>query len=581
MKKLIVCITALAVSLILLSAPIPAAAGEKTVEWEGKLVVGVHGVDYDGFKGRVSPYEVFKDPARPHAGAKIKGRSDEYALDIFGYIYDEDNAYVGGAADLKRLVRARASYIRYIHQLDHDPLANLHAVSTAKVVTETDFDPDADYMINYSRADVDARLTLPLAQPVRIGFEYDQQDRDGHKQSQTISHCAYCHITSKGREINERTKQFRVSAEADVGILHATYAYTTRDFKDKGATPTNTYDDVRHPSTHAPVFDNRIQYDSADGALPYEMVPDSEKNSHVMRVKVDLPGTGAADGHYVKSESTNLNANIKADFEAYGGAVHLRPFKNARLTAQVRQEKMTSDDYYVQSVERTSVAGPQAGKTYRDVYGFDPNFTRESAYDRDVTSAKFNLRYRIPERRMTLSGGYEREQTDRATYEVADNSTETTMDRIRFSLNARLDKKLRARFMYRGSWYEHPFVNLYGGCETHIQDVGVSSPLVPGSTQYYERHGTRAAHLTNFPSDLHEMRAVVTWTPDPRFAFTGAYRFSDAKNDELNLSEFKRSIHSPELTAWYAPGEGTTITSSYIYFKTNLNTMTCIPVMDG
>lgn len=49
----------------------------------------------------------------------------------------------------------------------------------------------------------------------------------------------------------------------------------------------------------------------------------------------------------------------------------------------------------VDAVERLAIAGPQADRNYRQIYGFDPDYLRRSSLDRQVFDSRLDLSRRL------------------------------------------------------------------------------------------------------------------------------------------------------------------------------------------
>ena len=541
------------------------AEDDEDTEFDVEIGVGYHITDYNGYPGKIGEYQVLDhDSTGPDFHFSGTAQNKDLYLDFTGrYHEDNDHSYQFNG-DYRRILMQRFSYNRFEHWLDHDPLENLSAVRGNATVSHEDLDVGRDYILKRTEEKSDTILNLPFLPGAQINFNYRRQIREGHRQALTISHCAGCHVTSRGREVDEETEDFKVGVTKKFDWLTVVYNYFHRAFQEDGATPTNAYDDAIHPVSGADLSD-RVQYD--DATLPYNIVPDSEKVSHLVKVMARLPQNTTFFGSYIHSkvENGNNHSDVPTEDsrEMDSDTVTARLTNNSlfpglNLGLKFRYMSLDNDDV---NVDVNYTTWPP------DV---DPDFTRESAMSRDVTTIGLDSSYRLT-KKTSLKFGYEWDRIDRDNYEVGDSGETTTQENtVKIGVTSRLHRKLKAKISYKWQDIDNPFNNLNAACEPANAETGVL---------YSDRQETRTATLSNQPTGVNEIKADLTWSIKPNLSLTANYRWLDKENDET--SDWQQESHMPSLNLWYAPTAKLSFNLSYVYDWTKTQSLACIPVFDG
>ena len=544
------------------------AEGDEDTEFDARIEMGFHHtIDVD-HPGKVGEYKVLENAAGPDVDFSATAQGQSFYLDMGGSYYEDNEHEYHFRGDYGRILDQSASYDRFQHWLDHDPLENLaaHAGSPPAMpsVTHEDLDADRDYIIIRSEEKSDTVLNLPFLPGAKINYNYRRQMREGHRQALTISHCSGCHVTNNGREVNEETEDHKIGTSMNFGWLNFAYSYFHRAFQEDGATPTNHYDYAGDINVaHIP----RVQYH--DDTLPYNLVPDSTKVSHLVKARASLPGNTSFFGSYVHSRVENNNDNPEVP------TTDRRDMDSDTITGRLSKNDLLpglnlSLKYRYLSLDNEDV---DVDVNYQGwPAGVDPDFTRESAMSRDVTTAGLDARYQLA-KRTSLGLGYEWEQIDRKNYEVdEDGETKTEANTAKVFLNTRPHRKVKARIAYTWQAIDNPFNNLYAACEPANAAAGIL---------YSARQDSRTATLSNQPTDVNEIDADVGWFIKPNLSLTLNYRYADKENNETDYSDWQQVSHVPSLSLSYAPMARLTFNLSYIYDWTKTETLTCIPVFNG
>jgi hypothetical protein len=558
----------------------PAAA--PTAASGGDFFFGIRGLGNSDWMGRVNEYEMNKEGVRPAFGAGYWFSKDSWFFDFYGENRGDSRAQTYWLdADLNRRLRIRSSLERFMHRLDNDDLANLDTAKGSVVVRHDDLAPGRAYVPGRNEWKTDLSGTINSWLTWRASYRYLQIH--GETQTRSISKCANCHVSGEATRINQKMHDLSAGLSARLGrkvSLH--YDFTSRQFAEGGERPTNQYDVAQHPTTLSRVFFNRVQYDgTTDGQMAYAYVPGFRKDSHDVKLNVDLPAEARLTAQLLKTSATNTHVNLGLDVLAWGGKYVLPLGERVTLKAQFRKADMSSDDVFIQLEEPANPAGvPQAGQTYAEAY---PTFgradwTRGSTVNRTDIVATGEVSARLA-RLTTLRGGYQFRSVRRENFEVE----RTDRNRLYALFSSRRSNQWNARMRYTFDTIDEPFLHHHAALSPVMQPF--SSPGNPPSplfgVQYYTLYAARQANLTNQPSSGHFLEPSFTWTPSPKTALTLHYRTKLEKNDKLNFSDWTRDMHMPGAELWFAPLEKVNFTLSYAYQRDKSHTLFVLPAFDG
>ena len=479
-------------------------------------------------------------------------------------------------------LRITASYNEFVHNLIHDHLTNLEAVAAPKVTRSTDFNPDTDFGIVHSEAK--ARIDYKVNDNVTFFACYRHQQRKGWKQARTMSKCATCHVVGVDRRIDESTKDFQIGAAINVNNFSLVASHLDRRFTEDGPTPTFEYEEAEHPANRTPVFEDRIQYDSVDGPLPFDQVPDVKKRQDTLKIGYKWE-KGNFEVSYSDAEVRNTYWDNSFDYNGGYAAFKQRLGEKTTLKLRFRTYEIDNEDYFYDTIERVAVAGPYVGMTYREYMEtegkiFDPDYYRRSAMNRRVNDGIAELRFRYA-KRGRLKFGLRYKSVDRDDFEVSEYETETVTNKVYIDWRHWKPKawKFNANLSY--SDISDPFANVDGGCNPDMNTTPVSSALAPGAVQYWEFHDAREYNLSNQPSETLNFRfsAPRSLTDKAHLMFNARYK--DDKNDDLDFSTWDRDFLMAGLFYNWMPNEKASFFAGYNYSTDESTTHICIPVMDG
>lgn len=562
--------------LALLVITLPARAQTVT----GQVEITGRGASDDGNQNRVAEYRT--NTSGPELGFSLTAPLDKLYLEITSQAREGNDQQHVLHFDLNRLVRSHTTFTKGVHRLEHDPLSNLQGTVKDVVATwSTDLEPDRRYGIDWDVLESRTDLQIPGAGWLMVSAELREQWRKGHQQSLSMSHCSSCHVQSQGRQVDEHMRQAGLSARATFGGWSVVGTASRREFRERGATPVRLYEKVEQPALRTPLFTDRMQYGLQDGVLPYDLVPTTEKRLTRLQVNNGNLGGFAVSLLGVQSSIENSNTGNEVDYKGVGLNLSRKISRRGVLALRARTYSIDSTDYFVDTVEPKAVAGPYAGKTYRERYGYDPDFLRQSAIDRDVVEGQARFTYRLNPG-SSLAATYDLRSLDRETYLVAVDDTRTLEQKLKLTYSMRPLKGLTLRAQATWADIDNPFMILDGACNpTALQTTAVPSPLVPGSTQYYQVHDARVADLGAAPSQWAEVKLSGAYQMSPNALASVTYRWWDGKNDTQDLTDWTRTLDAVTAMLTVMPAEHMDVWGGITYARRKLETHICIPLMDG
>ena len=555
------------------------AAWAQDGEVAGSITIGGWDADVDDSPDVALEYE--PDDGGPDLSLSLASHQDWGSLFLSMHARDEDDQVHELGFDVNRTLRSTTSYVGLLHRLGHDPIANLEAATNhGRVVYHTDLDPTDEYQTDVSWLEHRTEFQPRSAPGFTFGVDYRRQDRDGVKQNLTVSHCDACHVYSQSRPIDETTEDAAIDlAYAWAGGTQVKASFRTRELKEGVTSISLLFDDALHPELRRPLFDNRMQFDSAQGPLPVDVRPDITKDvSKLAFVFPDVAGFVVnVDG--VVASTENEYTGLSSDYE--GVMVHAaKAFKTPwKLRWRARFYSIDNDEVFVDTAEPLGVAGPQAGRTYRQIYGFDPDYVRLSALDRDVVESRLEASYKIGKKAGTFKLAWDFEQIDRKYYQVAPGETETTENVFGVSWWARPKKGSRIHAALRHAEIDNPFMVVNGGFSTLVS-ARVPNPFHPNGAQYYQFHDARIADTTAAPDSWDELKLGYNRALG-KAAFSASYRYWDGDNSNGDLTDWSRTVQGATASLWAGPTEEWSWHLAYAWNESEVDFPTFIPIFDG
>jgi hypothetical protein len=566
---------------LLAALPIAVAAddGDMTPnETEGSIEFGGLITEVDDSPDMAAEYYTIDDG--PVGKVKLKTFQDWGALDLkFKYTaQDQNKGHLN--FDIKRMVRSHNTYTKHPHRLGHDPMTYLESTSrNGKVVRHTDFNPDRDYGFNYAVFEDRTELQFPGFRPLTLAIEFREQNRNGHTQAFTVNHCDNCHIKSQEHKRDQQTTDGTLEAAVawKRGVIRA--RYTNRKLREGLPSVTGTFDNNLHPELQVPVFDNRMQYDDDVGVVPVDLKPEIDKDITRLDFRWATKNGFAVTANGVWSETENRGTGNSADYSGYVVTAAKRFGNHLRLRWNGKVYQTETNDVFIDTIERTTMAGPHAGQTYFDVYGKNYDHYRYSALNRDGVKSRLDASYRFGRKLGTLRGFWDYEVIDREHYEVAVGETKTTENILGVSYRTRPAKGLRLEAKLQHGDVKNAFMAIDATCSTLVSER-YTNPWDPATPQYDDQHETRIADTTASASSWNKAELALGYSFG-QTTLTGRYVYWDGDNSDGDLTDWSRNSSTATITAWSPGGAGWDWYVGWAYQDLSLDAPACIPVFDG
>lgn len=560
----------------LLIAPL-AALGQS--EGEGEVAVGVRDASVSDSPDAAAEYD--NVDSGPRIGLIAAHRGAEGAVEVEIDFRDSNEQSHALRFDIERFVRSTTTYTGFEHRLGADPLENLESVTAhGRVVRHELRDPLREYGLDYSELRHRTEIQPPSASNLTFGFELRQQERDGMLQHLTVSHCDNCHVVSQNRPLDERTRDLGFDVRFATGSGEVKASYNRRTLDQGAGALTMLYDDALHPELRAPVFDNRLQFDSAEGPQVVGRRPEITKDTGKLSARFGDVGGFALGATGIVSTTENESAGLESTYRGANFAA-ARPFANGtRFSWRGRIYSLSSDDVFVDAVERLGIAGPQAGKTYRQIYGFDPDYLRRSSLDRDVIASNLEVERKLAGRAGRLRFTWAFESVDRDAYEVAPGETETTTNVLGLDWTVRPRKGTRFQARYRHGFVDQPF-SLVDGASSTLVSSSSPNPFLPQAAQYYVFHDARVRDTSATASDWDELWLRGSWTSASGTTLSASWKAWDGSNDDGDLADWSKSSQSATLMVAGVAAPEMTWHGAVVRHDQTIEMPTSIPIFDG
>jgi hypothetical protein len=545
---------------------------------EGSIEFGGLFADVDGSPDMAAEFLTIQEG--PVGKFKLNTNQDWGALDFkFKYLGRDQNAGELNF-DIKRMVRSHNTYTAFPHRLGHDPMTALTSVSrNGKVVRNTDMSPNRDYVMNYAVFEDRTELQFPGFRPLTLAVEFREQNRNGHTQAFTTNHCDNCHIKSQEHRRDQSTIDGTLEAAVawKSGVVRA--RYTNRKLRESLPSVTGTFDNNLHPELQAPVFDNRMQYDDDAGVVPVDLKPEIDKNTTRLDFRWASKNGFALTANGVWSETKSRGTGNTADYSGYVVTAAKRFGNHFRLRWNGKVYQTETNSVWIQPIERSSLAGPQAGQTYRDIYNIGFEQWRNSALNRDGVDSKLDASYRFGRKLGTIRGIWNYGVVDREFYEVAPGEKKTTTNILGLSYRMRPAKGLRLDAEFKHGDVTNAFMVVDGTCSTLVSDR-YPNPWNPETPQYHDSHDTRIAESTATASSWNRAVLALGYSFG-QSTLTGRYVYWDGNNSDGDLTDWSKNRQTATITFWSPGGASWDWYVGWAYQDMSLDTPTCVPVFDG
>ncbi|MBW2521022.1 MAG: hypothetical protein JRD88_11790, partial [Deltaproteobacteria bacterium] len=393
-------------------APSALFAAEDAEEPTNYVEVGGAGMAVDDEVNRVNEYTVIRDDdgANPYIKARVEGGGDGVHLDLDASRMSQRDQDYNLDADFSRVFKFDAGYQTYKHWLSHDQLDYMRATMFDDTFTggnpavySEDLVPGEDFFLIHRQWEAEGEVAIPDVPNVKLRAGFRKEQREGTEQAIGISHCSACHVEGGAKDIDESTTDITMGASGQFGLFSIDYEYLTRDFDVSDESLSREYLMARAPvingggGGNADAFQQRLLFEglTSDGPVDYDQTPESEKDSHTLKARVDLPKNTVVSATYISadvdSDKTNDVDNLylskdklSTDYDSYSMRASSR-LGNWRFSGYGRYEDLDASSNSLRFVNAQG----------NDVVTTEEKASYESEEARDVTTLGVNAVYRI------------------------------------------------------------------------------------------------------------------------------------------------------------------------------------------
>ncbi|WP_316346875.1 GSU2204 family CXXCH-containing (seleno)protein [Desulfuromonas acetoxidans] len=475
-------------------------------DWsEASINLGYTGVSSDDSLNKTAEYESMDSSIG--GGLELDVRQNGVGIELEGQYTDEEESEGSARFDIKRVLRAKYNYQKFIHRLRHDllfedkphlsatagtpgygsfePSINaggehdiydgIIAANAVPLLTEAgtvgleglqtatfnDLDQGRDYMIERRKHEASAKLQLPAFPYLVPEVKFSHEEKHGWQQTTLMTgQCTPCHTVAVGQEIDQTTEEVSIGATFKMAGLTASYFHTEREFDNRSDDYAHEgrvdndyyYDDIAKPYYDRLLFENESQ--------EIGITADIEKKMDTVKLRYDAAGATTLYGSYVSADTKNNYNDLEYDSDTLFFSASNRSIAGLRLKAYAKQYEIDSDDLYVDMTSYTADTEIVFGADTIPVSDF--NYNRPSSASRDVFETGLDASYVLGAGTM-LTGAYTYKVVDRdnGNYKEYDSSLrdeaylddeETTYNTFELGISSRPMSSVNLRAKYT---YEH------------------------------------------------------------------------------------------------------------------------------
>ena len=621
MKQSRLWLLALLTVLTLVATPALAeeGAGHLTGSWE----LGMSGINTDDNAARVNEYSSVRqeDGVSLAPQLNLEFEKGSFVLEIESETMGPRDQMHELSIDAGRIFKLESELSVLEHTKDHETLGQMGAsaredsgLSQPNVTTDaiyadlaalgidavggakiSGYDPAVAYAQEVSNNYVvtrrewknEAELTIPSLPNVTFKAGVRIETREGMEQSISLAKCAGCHVSAAGKEIDERTEEYTLGATGKFGLLTVDYEYLTRDFEEDGAAPSRYY---------LANANDQLLYQGDD--FEFGQTPDSEKDSHLIKARLDLARNTSISASYIKADIESSKTDEPGTYEFVGSDTLDSEYEgfHAKLATLMGPVKFSlrGGFYEIDGPEYTLKFDDRGDQTTTN-HTMSVVQDYESAESREVTEFGVDAVYRLA-KSTTLRLGYEYEEVDRDEDELGETETHT----LKAAVKARINNTLSGRISYTYQDIDDPFgadnaTGIAQGYDGSVYDAvsglaylttsdftniaaNAGEPLIAGNTAtgvYYWNsvYPSRGLSATNQPDEVHEVKFSSTWAPSANMAATIYARVRYEENDDV---KYEQTTYVPGISFWMAPNSKMNLTMAYNFNRQETENQICV-----
>lgn len=556
----------------------PAVAGDKP-DAENYVEVGLHGNDISGNQSRVSEYNQARDRVEGTLQLRLMNEKDDlkYKLDLS--IFSNDDMKMELVINKGHWFTSTTTYNKFMHKMGHDYMANISYRETVnpetnqpggKMATHYDHNPDMDYFKVYEDLKQVFNIRLNSEVPTDLEFGFRAQTRTGVHQTMQLSHCDNCHVQSKAADLDQTNYDVWAKVHAKVNNrFHVSYKFTYSKFENDADPTLYDIDLPRHPANGGSIEEFSSRQAFGGETVDSSFVNDNERTSHEFRVDGQVTEAdrivGSASFSKVENKATNLALSTTAGSFRWGHKFS----KQFKMDAILSHYTMDNDDMFIDL---------PLWRDGRSGGGQDMDFTRYSAYNRDVNMLQLKGYYKVDQNnRLAFTLRYRQVDREYQVVTFEDRETETVETLLKARWDGRLND-LKASVEASYETIDQPFTNATG-----IIEPNLSSELSPiegnGFVYYWQRY--RIGEATNLPTTDMNLRGNVSYRVSDRISMNANVSYRDGSNDDLNYYDFDIEALTAGFNLFAVLNDKAVLNFGFDHSNMETQAYYSVPVFDG
>ncbi len=582
----------------------------------GSISVGASFNDDSDNKTLASEYSNMSDnDVREIIGGSLHIHSGKTVVGVEGMYRGPNEQQYKGHLDFGRILQIHGGYQEFWHRLGQDELLNMEAQSAGRLqgallwhtydyasdfgqnTANPDKAPNHEFGISRREFEATGKMKFPTIPGLTIGVHQRNERREGNQQVMGMSKCGSCHIVAHDKDIDETTRDLKPFIQYDMGKLSLEYSYLYRKFINDGDPVMHRYDDAFNPlsgGTGGGMMPRRMNY--WDDTLELSKTPETRKQVHSVKAKYDVSADQSVyagyvyakmENHDASSETTRVlyNDTLETDYNAGMLTWHNRFSKSLMMNASIRYQSIDADDAHI------DLPNDDTGMAVAP--GTPEDHTRESDENRDITTLKADLRYRLS-KEITLRGGVEFENVDREYCDFLKESDSTTY-KGKVGTTWRPTKGLRFKADYKLTYVDDPYTfedSVYPNVTDPASplydpaaDGVINVPFVPGATSggIYSTYvyGERDLNMSATPEYEHDIKLKANWNVAANMDLAGYVRYTYGENDSDIHYDYEDEVIDSGLDFTFSPMKNMTATLGYNYFWQETDSAFYIPFYHG
>ncbi len=423
-------------------------------------------------------------------------------------------------------ISADIDYQRFIHRLDHDPLAYFDDTDSngSYIGAHTDVNAGEDYAIRINK--FDTRFKGHITENVKWKLNVWGMRKQGERQQNAMNHACsdhVCHLQSVGQKIDWMTTEIQPVIEAKIGPATVEYSRTIRSFTSDSSEQGRSY-------TGRPVY-----FDDPSLSYGYGQVSDNYTQIDRIKIGADLTENTQFYTNMFTSDTKNRNRGTHRNLRGFDIRVTNNTLDDLTLTGFAK---------HYEEKGHLPTTFPEDGLFQG---GHEPSGDIRAPIDRTTTKAGFKSRWRPFGNRsgFSVTSGYDYKQIARrnVTYDLRFAGGQDLDGQGPFTQNDTIANTMKLGTAFRFSKTTDSFLR--------YKMTSVKDPLT-GFRTSQEGNTFDQALNSGLPEHEDLIELGGTWAPNECLYVSATFGIQKRHNSSY-AANFDEDDYPIVVSAWYAP----------------------------